>query len=68
VPLEELKQHLATLPKEQEVIAYCRGEYCVLAFEAVAILRKNGFAARRLEEGYPEWRAAGLPIERTERA
>ncbi|MCK5362751.1 MAG: rhodanese-like domain-containing protein, partial [Gammaproteobacteria bacterium] len=66
VPLEELEQHLATLPKEQEVIAYCRGEYCVLAFEAVAELRKKGFTARRLEEGYPEWKAAGLPVERVE--
>ena len=63
VPLDEIKQYLATLPKEQEIIAYCRGEYCVLAFEAVAALRKKGFTARRLEEGYPEWRAAGLPVE-----
>lgn len=66
VPLNEIEQHLAGLPKEQEVIAYCRGEYCVLAFEAVAALRKKGFTARRLEEGYPEWRAAGLPVERSE--
>lgn len=64
VPLDEIAQHLANLPKEQEVIAYCRGEYCVLAFEAVAELRKKGFNARRLEEGYPEWKAAGLPVER----
>ena len=63
VPLEEIGQHLADLPKDQEVIAYCRGEYCVLAFEAVATLRKKGFSARRLEEGYPEWKAAGLPEE-----
>ena len=63
VPLDEIEQHLANLPKEQEVIAYCRGEYCVLAFEAVAALRKKGFSARRLEEGYPEWKAAGLPVE-----
>ena len=63
VPLDEIAQHLANLPKEQEVIAYCRGEYCVLAFEAVAELRKKGFNARRLEEGYPEWKAAGLPVE-----
>jgi len=66
VPLNEIEQHLATLPKEQEVIAYCRGEYCVLAFEAVAALRKKGFSARRLEEGFPEWKAAGLPVERSE--
>ncbi len=47
----------------QEIIAYCRGEFCVLAFEAVAVLRKKGFNARPLEEGYPEWKAAGLPVE-----
>jgi rhodanese-related sulfurtransferase/DNA-binding transcriptional ArsR family regulator len=63
VPLDEIKKQLARLPKEQEIIAYCRGEYCVLAFEAVAALRKKGFTARRLEEGYPEWKAAGLPVE-----
>jgi rhodanese-related sulfurtransferase/DNA-binding transcriptional ArsR family regulator len=66
VPLSEIEQHLAGLPKGQEVIAYCRGEYCVLAFEAVAALRKKGFTARRLEEGYPEWKAAGLPVEGVE--
>jgi len=63
VPLDEIERHLATLPRDPDVIAYCRGEYCVLAFEAVATLRKHGFSARRLEEGYPEWRAAGLPVE-----
>jgi len=63
VPIDEIKKQLARLPKEQEIIAYCRGEYCVLAFEAVAALRKKGFTARRLEEGYPEWKAAGLPVE-----
>jgi len=66
IPLNELEQHISTLPKEQEIIAYCRGEYCVLAFEAVAKLRKKGFDVRRLEEGYPEWKAAGLPVERSE--
>jgi len=67
VPLDEIRQHLANLPKEQEIIAYCRGEYCVLAFEAVATMREKGFKARRLEEGYPEWRAAGLPVESVEK-
>jgi len=62
VPLNELERHLAKLPREQEIIAYCRGEFCVLAFEAVATMRKKGFNARRLEEGYPEWKAAGLPV------
>ena len=66
IPLKEIEHCLASLPKGQEIIAYCRGEYCVLAFEAVATLRKRGFNARRLEEGYPEWKAAGLPVERTE--
>lgn len=64
VPLERIEQCLRDLPKKQEVIAYCRGAYCVLAFEAVATLRENGFRARRLEEGYPEWKAAGLPVEK----
>ncbi len=63
VPLDQIRQQLAKLPRDQEIIAYCRGEYCVLAFEAVATLRKKGFTARRLEEGYPEWKAAGLPVE-----
>lgn len=66
IPINEIEQHLANLPKGQEIIAYCRGEYCVLAFEAVAALRKKGFTARRLEEGYPEWKAAGLQVERVE--
>ena len=63
VPLEDIEHCLEGLPKNQEIIAYCRGPYCVLAVEAVAALRKNGFRARRLEEGYPEWKAAGLPVE-----
>ncbi len=65
VPLGDIEQCLANIPKEQEIIAYCRGEYCVLAFEAVAKIRKKGFTARRLEEGFPEWKAAGLPVEET---
>lgn len=63
IQLSELDKHLKNLSKDQEVIAYCRGAYCVLSFEAVAGLRKKGFKARRLEEGYPEWKAAGLPVE-----
>ncbi|MAF50314.1 MAG: metalloregulator ArsR/SmtB family transcription factor [Rhodospirillales bacterium] len=63
LPLGDLKKRLKDLPKGQQVIAYCRGPYCVLAFEAVAALRKKGFDARRLEEGYPEWKASGLPVE-----
>jgi ArsR family transcriptional regulator len=67
VPLEHIEQFLRDLPKEQEVIAYCRGAYCVLAFEAIVALRERGFQARRLEEGYPEWKAAGLPVEKPPR-
>jgi rhodanese-related sulfurtransferase/DNA-binding transcriptional ArsR family regulator len=65
VPLRELKRRLRELPRDQDVVAYCRGTYCVLSYEAVAELRKRGFKAFRLEEGYPEWRAAGLPIEQS---
>lgn len=63
VPPGELKQRLSALPRGREIIAYCRGPYCVFAFEAVAALRGRGFEARRLEDGMPEWRAAGLPTE-----
>jgi rhodanese-related sulfurtransferase/DNA-binding transcriptional ArsR family regulator len=62
IPFRELARRLRELPKRREVVAYCRGPYCVLAFEAVALLRKHAFRVRRLEDGYPEWRAAGLPI------
>jgi ArsR family transcriptional regulator len=63
VPLSQLKRRLSTLDRKTEIVAYCRGPYCVLSFEAVAQLRKLGFKARRLEDGLPEWRAAGLPVE-----
>ncbi|MBF6568652.1 MAG: metalloregulator ArsR/SmtB family transcription factor [Candidatus Binataceae bacterium] len=65
LPLRQLKRRLRQLPPEQEIVAYCRGAYCVLSYEAVAELRKRGFKAFRLEDGYPEWRAAGLPVERS---
>lgn len=61
--LDELKRRLARLDKSREIIAYCRGPYCVLSYEAVALLRARGFKVRRLEDGLPEWRAAGLPVE-----
>ena len=64
VPLATLERRLAELPPGREIVAYCRGPYCVLSFEAVAALRARGFRVRRLEDGYPEWRAAGLPTER----
>ncbi len=63
IPLEELETRLSEIDPAQEVIAYCRGPYCVLSFEAVAALRQRGIKARRLEDGLPEWRAAGLPLE-----
>jgi ArsR family transcriptional regulator len=63
VPLSRLKRELSKLDRRTEIVAYCRGPYCVLSFEAVAQLRKLGFRARRLEDGLPEWKAAGLPIE-----
>ena len=63
IPLGKLEQRLGELPVDREVIAYCRGPYCVLSFEAVAALRARGYLVRRLEDGYPEWKAAGLPIE-----
>jgi rhodanese-related sulfurtransferase/DNA-binding MarR family transcriptional regulator len=62
VPLTELRRHLRVLPKDAEVVAYCRGPYCVYADEAVRALHKRGFQARRLEDGFPEWKRAGLPI------
>ena len=63
ISLENLERELETLPKRLEIVAYCRGPYCLLSFEAVELLRKNGFRARRLEDGYPEWKAENLPIE-----
>lgn len=62
LPLAEVEKRLGTLDPGQEFVAYCRGPYCVLAFEAVALLRGRGLNVSRLEDGYPEWRAAGLPI------
>lgn len=63
IPLSELEKHLDKLDPEQEIVAYCRGPHCVLAFDAVAKLREKGFKARRLHDGYPEWKLAGLPVE-----
>ena len=62
VPLEQLDAALARLPKRAEIVAYCRGPYCVLAPQAVERLQAKGFKARRLAEGLPEWRLAGLPV------
>lgn len=62
VPLEKLEGYLAKLPKRREVVAYCRGPFCLMSFEAVLKLRKRGLRARRLRDGFPEWKAAGLPV------
>lgn len=66
IPFRQLAERLGELPSGVEVVAYCRGPYCVLAFEAVALLRRLGIDARRLEDGYPEWKAAGLPVDTAE--
>jgi rhodanese-related sulfurtransferase/biotin operon repressor len=63
VPLGDLKRYLSKLDRRTEIVAYCRGPYCVMSFEAVSQLRKLGFKARRLEDGLPEWKAAGLPVQ-----
>jgi rhodanese-related sulfurtransferase/predicted transcriptional regulator len=63
VPVEALEAALQTLPRDREVVAYCRGPYCVFSDEAVAFLRACGYQAYRLREGLPDWRAAGMPVE-----
>lgn len=63
IPLGELDKRLAELPPRKEIVAYCRGPYCVMAYEAVARLRARGRRARRLTDGFPEWRASGLPVQ-----
>jgi rhodanese-related sulfurtransferase len=63
VPLSEIDERAGAMPHDREIVAYCRGPFCVLSFEAVARLREKGFTARRLETGFPEWKVAGLPIE-----
>ncbi|HVW33847.1 MAG TPA: metalloregulator ArsR/SmtB family transcription factor [Acidimicrobiia bacterium] len=62
VPVTELRQQLRSLPKDVAVVAYCRGPYCVYADDAVRMLRRRGYRARRLEDGFPEWKRAGLPV------
>jgi ArsR family transcriptional regulator len=61
IPIKQLSDRLSELSDVKEIIAYCRGAYCVFSFEAVALLRKKGFQARRLEDGYPEWKVDGFP-------
>ncbi len=64
IPIHQLEKRLSELPKRREVVAYCRGPYCLMSFDAVALLRKKGLRARRLRDGLPEWRLAGLPTAR----
>lgn len=61
IPIHELAKRLAELPKRKEIVAYCRGPYCLMSYDAVQLLRKKGLKARRLKDGLPEWRLAGLP-------
>jgi rhodanese-related sulfurtransferase/DNA-binding transcriptional ArsR family regulator len=63
VPVEKLEAYLEEIPKNQEVVAYCRGPYCVFSDEAVALLSSHGYRVKRLAEGLPDWRAAGMPVE-----
>ena len=63
IPMNELEARMRQLPADGEFVAYCRGPYCVLAFQAVEMLREGGRSARRLADGFPEWRAAGFPIQ-----
>ena len=63
IPLSELEKHLDQFDPEQEIVAYCRGPHCILAFDAVARLREKGYMARRLQDGFPEWKSAGLPVK-----
>jgi rhodanese-related sulfurtransferase len=63
IPHDDLKRRLSELPRERKIVAYCRGPYCVFAIEAVKVLRARGFTATRIEDGVPDWRARGLPIE-----
>jgi rhodanese-related sulfurtransferase len=65
IPVDELRRRLAELPGDREIVAYCRGPYCAFAHEAVGLLREAGFSARRLEDGLPEWEAAGLAVTRS---
>ncbi len=63
IPLKELESRLAELPKDSEIVAYCRGPHCILSVEAVEYLRRQGYRIRRFQEGYPEWVASGLQTE-----
>ncbi|KOF15986.1 ArsR family transcriptional regulator [Ensifer adhaerens] len=63
IPIEELERRFAELPAQTEIVAYCRGPYCALSFDAVTVLQGKGFSVRRLDSGFPDWKAAGLAVE-----
>lgn len=63
VPLEKLEEYLSKIPKSKTIVAYCRGPYCVMSFDAVKLMRTKGYRAVRLDEGLPEWRLRGFPVE-----
>lgn len=63
IPIHELEKRLAELPRRKEIVAYCRGPYCLMSYDAVHLLRRKGLKARRLKDGLPEWRLAGLPTD-----
>ncbi|MFO1315917.1 MAG: metalloregulator ArsR/SmtB family transcription factor [Burkholderiales bacterium] len=65
IPIHELERRLAELPRRKEVVAYCRGPFCLMSYDAVQVLRAKGLKARRLQDGMPEWQLAGLPTERS---
>ncbi len=65
VPVAEINKRLNEIPRGQEMVAYCRGPYCLMAFEAVVELRNRGRKARRLEDGFPEWKSVGFPVDRS---
>jgi len=66
IPISELEKRIKDVPKGREVVAYCRRPYCVFADEAVTLLNARGYHVRRLQDGFPEWQAAGLPIDTVE--
>lgn len=66
IPLDQLHERMKDLPRDGQIVAYCRGPFCLLSVEAVERLRKLGFDARRLADGFPEWRASGLPVDKKE--
>lgn len=68
IPMDQLGRRLRELPRGKEVVAYCRGPFCLMSYDAVCLLRKRGLRARRLQDGLPEWRQQGLPVERPEAA